>query len=173
MEEFIKNFGIDWKLLFAQVVNFSILLFLLKRFVYKPVLEILKKRKQKIEEGLQFAKDAEFEMKRTEELREEVLRGAQKNALGIVSEAEEVAQQRKEEILKEASLKTETAIAEAKKIIQQEKNKMKDSLYKDTEELVREGIKKVIGRIPDEVRDKMLVEEALVELKAMSMKHEA
>ncbi|MEK7498961.1 MAG: F0F1 ATP synthase subunit B [Patescibacteria group bacterium] len=168
MQEFITHFGIDWKLLLAQVVNFSILLFVLKAFVYKPVLEVLKKRKQKIEEGLQFAKDAEEQLRHTEELREDVLRDAKKDAVNIVSEAEKTALERGEVIREETTRKTEAAIVEAKRLIQEEKLKMKEGLYKEAETLVRDGILGVLSEIPEEVRDRKLVEKALAELKAVS-----
>jgi len=168
MEEFITHFGINWKLLLAQVVNFSILLLILKIFVYKPVLEILKKRKQKIEEGLQFAKDAEEQLRHTEELREDVLRGAKKDAVGIVTEAERIALERGEEIREQTSRKTEAAILEAKRLIQEEKLKMREGLHKETEALVRDGILAVLSEIPEEVRDRKLIEKALTELRVVS-----
>ncbi|MBI5421428.1 MAG: F0F1 ATP synthase subunit B [Parcubacteria group bacterium] len=168
MEEFITHFGIDWKLLLAQVVNFSILLLVLRAFVYKPVLEILRKRKQEIEKGLQFSKDAEEQLKHTQELREDVLANAKKDALQIVSEAEKTAHERGETIREETTRKTEAAIVEAKRLIQEEKLKMKDSLYNETESLVRDGIFKVLQEIPAEVRDGKLIEKALVELKGVT-----
>ncbi|MBI5152909.1 MAG: ATP synthase F0 subunit B [Parcubacteria group bacterium] len=170
MEEFITHFGIDWKLLLAQVVNFSILLLVLKAFVYKPVLEILRKRKQEIEKGLQFSKDAEEQLKHTQELREDVLANAKKDALQIVNEAEKTAMERGEAIREETTRKTEAAIVEAKRLIQEEKLKMKDSLYNETEALVRDGILKVLQEIPAEVRDGKLIEKALTELKAVAKK---
>ena len=48
MEEIAKVFGIHWKLLAAQMVNFSIALFVLHRYVYKPIFAILEKRQQKL-----------------------------------------------------------------------------------------------------------------------------
>jgi len=170
MNDFIEHFGIDWKLLLAQVVNFSILLVILRVFVYKPVLEVLKKRKQRIEEGLQFSKDAEEQLRHTERLREEVLRGAKKDAISIVSEAEKTALERGEAIREETARKTEAAIVEAKRLIQEEKLKMKDSLYNETEALVRDGILKVLREIPAEIRDGKLIEKALIELKTIAKK---
>ncbi len=170
MQEFIEHFGIDWKLLLAQMVNFALLLFILRRFVYRPVLDVLQKRKQKIEEGIQFAKDAEFELKRIQELREEILEGAKRDGVNIVTEAEEKANHKKEEILQEALQKTEAAIVEAKRVIQEEKVKMTDSLQKETEELVLAGVAKVLGKMSPGTRDRVFVEEALRELKILEKK---
>ncbi|MBU2632677.1 F0F1 ATP synthase subunit B, partial [Patescibacteria group bacterium] len=48
--EIVKQFGLDPVLLVAQIVNFLILLFILKKLLYKPVLELLKKREDTIKE---------------------------------------------------------------------------------------------------------------------------
>ena len=57
MEEIIKTFHIDWKLLIAQAVNFAIVVFALYKFAYKPLLKTMNERTAKIEQGL---KDAEL-----------------------------------------------------------------------------------------------------------------
>ena len=56
MQELITKLGIDWKFLIAQIVNFLVLLFVLYKFAYGPILAMLEKRQKKIEKGL---KDAE------------------------------------------------------------------------------------------------------------------
>ena len=55
--EIIKNFGIDPLLLIAQIVNFLIIFYILKRFALKPILDILKKRENTIKEGLREAEE--------------------------------------------------------------------------------------------------------------------
>ena len=59
MEEFARQFGIDGKLLISQAVNFFLLLVVLRVFVYKPVLAVLRQRKERIEAGLRMAREAE------------------------------------------------------------------------------------------------------------------
>ncbi|MDE1970297.1 MAG: F0F1 ATP synthase subunit B [Patescibacteria group bacterium] len=168
MSDFITHFGIDWKLLLAQIVNFGVLLFLLKRFVYGPILTILKTRKEKIEQGLQYARDAEEELKHTEILRQEILESAKREAHAIVARAESSAQQREAELLEVTHKKTEIAIAEARRIIQDEKVKMQNEFQGEAEALVRAGIIKVLGELPAEVRDASLVADAVRELKSLS-----
>ena len=51
--ELIKNFGLDPVYLAAQIVNFLIILYFLRRFLYKPVFKMLKKRENEIKEGLE------------------------------------------------------------------------------------------------------------------------
>ena len=53
--EILENFGVNPVLLAAQIVNFIIVLFILKKFLYKPILDLLKKRQFTIKEGLKQA----------------------------------------------------------------------------------------------------------------------
>ena len=48
MEELIKTFHIDIKLILAQLVNFGIVLFVLKRYAYGPVLKMMQERTDKM-----------------------------------------------------------------------------------------------------------------------------
>ncbi|MEK7063483.1 MAG: F0F1 ATP synthase subunit B [Patescibacteria group bacterium] len=57
MEQLLDVFGIDWRLLIAQVINFLVLLGALSYFLYGPVMRALKERADKIAEGL---RDAEL-----------------------------------------------------------------------------------------------------------------
>ena len=61
--EIIKNFGVEPVLLVAQIINFLIILFILKKFLYKPVLDTLKKREDSIKEGLKQAEESIDEAK--------------------------------------------------------------------------------------------------------------
>ncbi len=167
MSELIKHFGIDWKLLLAQAVNFFILLVILKKFAYGPVLKMLKKRKGEIERGLNLTKEAEERIRQIGEEREEVLKEARSGALSLVSEAERTAKIRKEEIAQEAVKKAENIIFEAKRMIEEEKSKMGEEVYKDAKELMRLGIAKVLGKMPSEERDEEFIKEALRELKTL------
>lgn len=165
MSELIKHFGIDWRLLIAQAINFFILLVLLKKFAYHPILKMLQRRRDEIEKGVKFTKEAGEKLEQIEELKEKTLKTANYQALAIVSKAEESAKMRKEEIVEEAKKKVEIIVADAKNVIAEEKAKMGDEVYQNAQELVKLGLEKVLGRMPTKERDKILIQEALRELK--------
>ena len=58
MEDILKVFGVNWKLLGIQMVNFGILMYFLHRFLYKPVFAMLDKRQATLAKGLKDAADA-------------------------------------------------------------------------------------------------------------------
>jgi len=59
---------IDWFTLVAEIINFLILVWLLQRFLYAPIVNAMEKREQAIAETLQ---DAEQKRKRAEEAEQE------------------------------------------------------------------------------------------------------
>ena len=167
MSELIRHFGIDWKLLLAQAVNFLILLFILKRYAYKPVLEMLNKRRREIEKGLEFTRSAEEKLKHISIEREEKLQEAREEALMIISTAEESSKKRKDKILNETNKKVETIVADARRLIEEKQKKSGEEILREAEGLVRLGIARVLGKKPAEERDRELIQEALNELKTL------
>jgi F-type H+-transporting ATPase subunit b len=59
MEEITKVFGIDWRLFIIQAINFGLVVFLLSKFLYKPILNVIEERRKIITKGLDDAKLAE------------------------------------------------------------------------------------------------------------------
>jgi len=167
MEDLIRNFGIDWKLLLAQAVNFFILLLLLQKFAYKPILKVLRKRREEIEKGLRFTKNAEEKLGQIEKEKDDVLKKARTDGIAIVKDAEKTGRERKEEAAKEATRKSEEIILAAKRLIEEEKTKMGEDVLKNAEELLRIGVAKVLQKIPSDMRDRELIHQAMNELKTM------
>lgn len=166
MSELIKHFGIDWRLLLAQAVNFLILLWVLKRYAYKPILEMLRKRRLEIEKGLEFTESAKEKLQHIEKEREEILKQTRVEAMQIVAVAEDAAKKRKQDILDEANIKVEGVITDARRLIEEEKSKTNEEVYRNAGDLVKLGIERVLGKLPPEVRDELLIKEALRELKS-------
>ena len=59
MSDLLSQFGINWTLLIAQMVNFAVLVWVLAKFVYKPVIRVLDERRERIENSLTQAKSIE------------------------------------------------------------------------------------------------------------------
>jgi F-type H+-transporting ATPase subunit b len=170
MSELIRHFGIDVKLLFAQAVNFLVLLFILRVFMYRPVLELLKARKKKIESGLQMAKEAEERLRGAQEEKREVLRQAVEEAMKIGKTAEEAGKRRKEDMIREAGVKAEGIFANARRLMREERAKLDEEAERRTKDLVRLGLEKLISRLPSAERDEKMIEEALTEAKELKKK---
>ena len=167
MQEFITHFGIDWKLFLAQIVNFSVILFVLRKFAYQPILKMLTQRRKTIEGGLEMRAQAEKNLKESDEMRNRTLQQAHTEAVAIVNRAELIGKEKQEDMLKQTDVKVEGIIGDARRIIEQEKEKMSDEMYRNAQDLVRASLTSVIGKMPVSERDNTLISEALGELKSL------
>lgn len=160
MEELIKTFHIDGKLIIAQLVNFAIVLFVLKKFAYAPVLKLMNERSKKIEKGLKDAEAAHKKLSEITEKEKEVLVEAKKQAQEILAKAEAVAVKNKEEILAEAKVQAEKIMQDSAKKMEAEKNQMMQEVKGQIAELVVAATEKVIAVKVDGEKDKELIAQA-------------
>lgn len=159
--ELLNNLGINGKLLLAQIVNFLVLLFVLYKFAYGPVLKVLNERTSKIEKGLKDAEDAQKKLAEIAEKEKEVLAKARKQAQEIVAKAEEVAVKSKEEIIASAKQQSEKILSDSAKKIESEKTLMFQEVKKQVAELVISATGRVIDEKLDEKKDKEIIEKAI------------
>jgi F-type H+-transporting ATPase subunit b len=146
--EMLEAFGIHWKLLAAQAINFSIALFVLYRFAYKPIWAMLEKRQQVISKGLRDAEEAGKERasiasekatiisearqeggKIVEELRKQgvetehsIIRNAQEKSAGLLDDARKRAEEERAYLLRESEKDVaRMAVLAAEKILRTNK----------------------------------------------------
>ena len=164
--EILKDFGVQPILLLAQIVNFAILLYLLKRFLYKPILKVLEERRNKIETSMKQAEEIQKRFDETAKKQEEVLDKARSDASKIIEGAKEEAKVLSATIQKEAKDATEATIKRTQEVLELEKQKMiteaknqiidvvaaatervvaKTLKFQDKERLVKEAIKEIQG----------------------------
>lgn len=161
MQELINTFHIDWKLIIAQLVNFGIVLFVLKKFAYGPMLKLMTERTEKIEKGIENAEAASKKLTEITEKEKAVLVEARKQAQEIVANAEAQALKNKEEIIAEAKTQGEKILADSAKKIEQEKNQMMQEVKGQIAELVIGATSKIVDVKIDGEKDKELINKAL------------
>lgn len=101
MSKILDVFGIDWRLLAVNAVNFGILLFLLKRYAYGPIMGALEARRQKVSEGVRNADLAERRLKKIEASQAEILAKAGKEADALLAHGREAGLTKEKEIIAE------------------------------------------------------------------------
>ena len=111
MQELLHAFGIDWRLLILQIINFGILVGALWFFLYKPVLSMLKAREDMVAKGVKDAQEAEKIRGEVESTKGEILKGAEHEAQELVTAAKQQGNDEKSRILKEAEIRA-TRVAE-------------------------------------------------------------
>lgn len=132
MSELFTNLGLNGKLLFAQGINFLLVIYVLNRFVFKRLITFLEERKERIEKGIELTEKAEIEMDRVSEARKNSMQLAKKEATELIAQArnqsevntresEATAHEKSEDILKKAQ---EQVLKEKSNVILNAKNEI-------------------------------------------------
>ncbi len=156
--ELLGNLGINTKLFIAQLINFVILFFVLKKFAYQPILKVLDERKNKIDKGLKDAKKAGEKLEKIVDKEEKVLDKANKKATEILLEAEDKAEKNKIKAVKETEEEITQLMKRAEQKITEKKEQMLAELKKDVADLVVRATEKVVDEKIDGEKDRELIE---------------
>jgi len=144
--EILDNLGINGKILAAQVFNFFLLLLILKRFLYKPLMNVIEKREKRIKKGLLGAKLAEEKLVEIEVKGEKRLEKAEEKANKILENAHKQAEENSEILLNKAKGEIDKWKEEAKNQIVREKEEVKSEVRNETAGLIVDALKKFIPR---------------------------
>jgi F-type H+-transporting ATPase subunit b len=164
MGAFFEAFSVDgWKLAF-QVINFLILLYLLNRFLFKPVLARLDERSEKIGKGLEDAEVAARDRELARAEREAAVAEARKEANEMIARANKIAEDTRNEILTSARAEAEKVSTRAREEIVAEKDRAMAEIRGQVAELALAAAGKLVRRQMDDPTQRRLVEEFLAEV---------
>lgn len=134
-------------MLFWTVLIFLILVFLLAKFAWKPILNMVEERTKNIEDALNSAENAKKEMAGLKAENEQIMKEARAERDKIVREAREM----KDKIIEESK---ETAKAEADKILAQARK-----LIDDEKRAAMNELKDQVASLSIEIAEKILTKE--------------
>jgi len=144
--EILDQFGVDIRLLIAQMVNFAILLVVLKFVLYKPVLKMLEDRKQRIIEAEENANSIEKRLEKIEAEREKVMSKVSQEATQILEEATKNAS----DIIAESHVKAaediKLLISKAKDQIAQDRENMRSEIRSELADLVSTAMTSIYSK---------------------------
>ena len=165
MDGIIEAFHLDIKLLIAQLINFIIVLAVLYKFVYKPLLKTMNERTKKIEKGLKDAQDSQDQLAKVEKIRAEKIKETKKEAKQLLERMQIVAEKNKESIIKKAKNEAEGIMNYTKKIIEIEKKKMIKEVRQEIGELTGMALEKILDEKQTKEIDKKMINKAVAEIK--------
>lgn len=166
MEEggLIGQLGINWKLLLSQAVNFFILLLILRAFVYKPLLAVIKKRNEKIKEGLEKAEIADTRLKEIDNIAKDKVKSAELESISIIKNTERKAKQLEQSLTAKAEEHQKNIMENIKMNAALQLEESKQNVLKEAAELVKKVIVKIVELKPDAI-DEALVNKAVSQIK--------
>lgn len=136
---------VPWNFI-AQILNLFLQMFLIKKFLFKPIREVLEKRKAKADAEISDAVKAKEEALAMKAEYEQNMLEARDKANAILADATKTASAKSDEILKEASANAVAIKAKAEKDIEQEKRKAVNELKEEIGGMAMEIAGKVIER---------------------------
>lgn len=163
--EILQNFGVQWTLFIAQIVNFLVVLFILKKFLYKPVLDLLKKRRITIQEGIHQAEQARIKLEKVVIEEKNILRQASLKAKEIIEEAREESTELTKQLNDSAKKQTEKMLSDAKNQIARESVEVEKRLAVSTSKLAVSILEKALGEFFSGKEQKEIIQNALKKIK--------
>ncbi|MFM8552627.1 MAG: F0F1 ATP synthase subunit B [Nitrospiraceae bacterium] len=148
-------------LMFWEVVSFAILLWVLAKYAFPPILETLEARERKIRESLEQADRHRAEAERAMKEYEAKLATAAKEAEALFAAARERAQRVQEENEQRLQADAERIKGDAQREIDAERRKAIQDIRNQTTELALLVAEKVVGRSLNDADHKRLADEAL------------
>ncbi len=163
-ERIATTFGVDWPHLVAQIVSFCIVCFVLYRFAYRPILQMLEFRRKQIADGLANAEKIKAELAEAEIRRREVMVQAKIDGTKFVEEARAAAARLQAEEAQKAIAAAEQIMAKARESASLDYARMLAELRREVGRLVVQTTARVSGKILTPEDQLRLTEEAAREL---------
>lgn len=158
------TFGIDWMKFVAQIINFAIVLFVLWKWVFKPVTKQLEERTAKIEKSLKDASSTEAEKQEFAAWKQKEISKTKNEAANIISAAQTEATDAKQKILNQTKGEQEKLLSEARAQLDEEKHKILLDAKAKIANIVTTAAEKILRQKLDAPTDKKLIEESLKEI---------
>jgi F-type H+-transporting ATPase subunit b len=145
-------------------ITFLILLFVLYKVAWKPILSIIDKREKSIQDSIEQAEKAKNESEVLLEEHKKLIRNAEEEAQKIVNENKELAEKSRQELIEQAKEESNKLRAKAKLEIEKEKESALQALRSEVVDLTISATKKLIGDVIDESKHRGIIENYIQKL---------
>lgn len=142
MELITPEFG----LFFWQTIVFLVLMYIMAKFAWKPILNSVRNREQSINDALASAENARKEMQNLKADNDQLLKEARAERDAILKEARELKEKVISEASEDAKVKADKIVADAKRSIELEKQSAMAELKNHVAELSVEIAEKIIRK---------------------------
>ena len=157
------SLGINLPLLVAFIINFIVLFFLLRLFLFKPVLKMLDERAKRAKEGMELAEATKKEYEQAKvEVQKQIDKGRQE-AQAIIAQTMQTGERLKEESRQEATKQAQLIVDRTRAELEVERDKLVDNLRKEFVDISISAAEKVIKETLDKEKHRKLIEETLKE----------
>ncbi len=163
-EQITRTFGVHWSLLISQLVSFLIVCFVLKKYAYGPVMDMMEKRRARIQDGEEKLEKIEKQLAESEKRTDEMIAKANGDAKRLIEEAKESSAALSERKSQEAISSAQDILTKAEERARVEREQLAAELKRDFGRLVTATTAKVSGKVLDDEDQRRINEEALTSI---------
>jgi F-type H+-transporting ATPase subunit b len=160
----LEGLGINLGYLISQIINFALLLVLLRVFLYKPIVNMLDKRREKIRTDLEEADKARSQAEAAKQEYERQLEEAKEERRSILAQATEQADKLREETLSKARTEAQQLVAKTEEEMKSLRRQVLGEAQDEIVELALAAASKVVGEKLDEKAHRRLIQEFIAEV---------
>jgi F-type H+-transporting ATPase subunit b len=154
----IGTLGINLKIFLAQLFNFAIVLLVLWKWAYKPIVKILEERQEKIEKSVRQAGEIEKRVVEIEREQQTVMTAAKSEAAAMLEDVRVAADDRKKVLLEKAKEDVQAVVAQGKVQLQAQKEQMVRDAREEIAKIAVEAARKILLESVDEKKAQKFAE---------------
>ncbi len=168
----MDKLGIEPTLLAAQVVNFLIIIVVLQKLLYKPILTMLEKRRREIAEGVELTSKLREGEEKLKEKQEKALGQAREDALAIIEEAKKQAKEVEKELVAEAHTQAAAIITRAKLEAEETHKTAKNAIAAEAVDLAVVMAKRLLSSVMGPKEQHALISKRVKDLEVWATREE-
>lgn len=157
---------IDWITVSAQIVNFLVLVWLLKRFLYRPVIDAMDRREQRISDRLNQAREREREAEEEGAHYRDKQQALQREREDILAGARDEAGAEKKQLLEEARDGVDEQRRQWQRQVEQERHDFMEGLRRRAVESIQAIARRALGDLADSELEERIVQRFVGRLKS-------
>lgn len=154
----IGVFGLNGKIFLAQLINFAVVVLILWRWAFRPIVRLLDERQKKIEKSVNDAQEIEKRLQNVELERQETLRQAKEEAQKHLTEVKAIAEEKKNELIEKTKEEVEKVITAGKRQLAAERETMIQEARQELATIALSAARKIIEDEVDEEKGMALAE---------------
>lgn len=144
MDQIFATFGVEWKILVVQMVNFGVLLAIMWYILYRPLVGFIDKRRTDIIEGVAKAERAETMLYDAQSKKAGIITEATLKADEIITQARASGKTKEEILVKLAEEKASRLVAEARQKSEEMKRQTLAESEQEIAKMVVLGVEKML-----------------------------
>lgn len=163
MEQVLATLGINLRDFILHALNFIVLVFILSRVLYKPLVRILDERQRRVRESMERAEQVRIAAERADQEREALLGQTRREVQEMLAQATQVAERIQTDARTDAQHQAQRIIERAQQEAQAERTQSMAELRREVANLAVMAAERVISRNLDTPAQRQLVDEFLAE----------